>query len=654
MKSLAPNLFDKRFDDLMEIGRARLRALAPEWTDYNAHDPGITLMELFAWTSEAQMYSLARMRRDERAAYAAFLGIKAGGTRGATGVIWSDRGDPNSPVTSYLATIVLSRETVINLSGAPAPTFRPQDKLLFVPGRIRSLQSRSARGAGARPATDLTVSNERGNLSFLPFGERAGPGAVLAIDYVCNDPRGLFGSDRKAAKDALWAIGVRAAPPLTGPASDPTPAATEGSSSIEATLVVADNRYRVRVARDSTQGLLASGALMLDLSSVPTSPTEFTLELRSPRGFARPPRWLRIEPSVIPIRQGRTVSDKPEKSIARPNWSLTLANRGVRFEAGEEPVAVAIVDADTRLEMPWKRVDRLVEQGPDEAVYEYDAATGEITFGNGVNGRLVPDQSDVLTTYAVSDGEQGNVGRNRKWQVAGFQGVMGVNLDPISGGAASPGWETQRRDARERSKSEHALVSSDDIVTAAKKLPLLEVARAWIATPATGTPRTGVVTLVAMRARTGSNEPVHAPETSRWLDATRRRLSPRMPLGTRLAVVAPTYVPFSIVATVESIRGFAPEDITTAIVKKLNERLTLVALSGDDKERDPGADVTTQDITVWIRSVPGVVRVTMLKMFDASGKPVDKKLVVPRDGFPKWLSDPSKISVSRQQSGAGR
>src|SRR6185295_7524052 len=162
-----------------------------------------------------------------------------------------------------------------------------------------------------------------------------------------------------------------------------------------------------------------------------------------------------------------------------------------------------------------------------------------------VNGRLVPDQSDVLTTYAVSDGEQGNVGRNRKWQVAGFQGVTGVNLEPISGGVASPGWEAQRRDARERSKNEHALVSSDDIETAAKELPLLEVARAWISTPAVGTPRTGEVTLVAMRARTGSIEPVQAPETSRWLDAIRRRLSPRMPLGARLAVVAPTYVPFS-------------------------------------------------------------------------------------------------------------
>ena len=52
MSPLAPNLFQRRFQDLMEIGRAQLPALAPEWTDHNAHDPGITLLQLFAWLAE--------------------------------------------------------------------------------------------------------------------------------------------------------------------------------------------------------------------------------------------------------------------------------------------------------------------------------------------------------------------------------------------------------------------------------------------------------------------------------------------------------------------------------------------------------------------------------------------------------------------------
>jgi hypothetical protein len=58
MRRLSPNLFDKRFDDLVEMGRSRLPSLAPEWTDYNAHDPGITLMDLLAVPSA--VYSFAR------------------------------------------------------------------------------------------------------------------------------------------------------------------------------------------------------------------------------------------------------------------------------------------------------------------------------------------------------------------------------------------------------------------------------------------------------------------------------------------------------------------------------------------------------------------------------------------------------------------
>src|SRR3954470_13841697 len=97
MKSLAPDLFQRRFSQLMEIGRARLRPLAPEWTDHNAHDPGITLMELLAWVAEAQLYSLSHLRQDERASYAALLGLAETGTRGARGLIWPDHLDPASP-----------------------------------------------------------------------------------------------------------------------------------------------------------------------------------------------------------------------------------------------------------------------------------------------------------------------------------------------------------------------------------------------------------------------------------------------------------------------------------------------------------------------------------------------------------------------------
>ena len=47
-----PNLDDKTFEQLIEEARALIPRFAPEWTDHNLHDPGITFMELFAWLAE--------------------------------------------------------------------------------------------------------------------------------------------------------------------------------------------------------------------------------------------------------------------------------------------------------------------------------------------------------------------------------------------------------------------------------------------------------------------------------------------------------------------------------------------------------------------------------------------------------------------------
>jgi hypothetical protein len=53
-----PNLDTRRWADLVQEGRALVPRYAPEWTDHNAHDPGITLMELLAWLAEMNIYRL--------------------------------------------------------------------------------------------------------------------------------------------------------------------------------------------------------------------------------------------------------------------------------------------------------------------------------------------------------------------------------------------------------------------------------------------------------------------------------------------------------------------------------------------------------------------------------------------------------------------
>jgi len=60
-----PNLDDLRWDALVEEGRSLIPAYAPEWTNHNPSDPGITLMELFAFATEQLMYRANRITNEQ-------------------------------------------------------------------------------------------------------------------------------------------------------------------------------------------------------------------------------------------------------------------------------------------------------------------------------------------------------------------------------------------------------------------------------------------------------------------------------------------------------------------------------------------------------------------------------------------------------------
>ncbi len=644
---LAPLVLDRRFQDFIELGRARLRPLAPEWTDHNAHDPGITLVELLAWVAEAQMYAAGHVRRDERAAFASLLGLEPRGTRASSGCIWPDVADPTSPSRTFSKNVVIGDDSAISVAGDEALTFRVERPILWTPGRISRLEARQAR----QSRIDLTSINERGATPFLPFGDSAGRGSACALTFQVRDDAGLFGADPGVARAAAWVIGVHAAPSLS-PARSVDGTAEAGAqprppSPLSATLVAGHERYPVTIVADSSRGMLTTGAIALDLSTVPGSPREFTIELTARRGLPRPPRVLRIEANVLPIRQGRAIRDELHVAGGSLGWHLDLRAPGLQFEAGAEPVTLQVSEGAGL--QTWTRTGALADCGPDDRVFELDLRTGRITFGNGINGRIPPQVTQVLVSYAVSDGGAGNLGRNRKWRVAGFRGVFGVNVEPIDGGAAATGPNDQRRDARRRSTEEHALVSPADICAAALAVPLLDVARCWVASPNARLPRTGEVHLIAMRARPMGHESERVLETPRWLEAVRRRLVERIPLGTRLIVRAPRYVDMTIRAEIDAEPGREPSVVESEVTRALRERLAGVELKAGHQPRDPGDPVTRRDVASWIRQVAGVGRIVSLELRRGGGP--ETRVDVPADGLPRWREHTSRVHVSRTATG---
>ncbi len=71
-----PNLDDRTFSDLVEELRALIPRYAPEWTDHNVSDPGIMLVELFSWLTEALIYRLNRVPDASEARFLELLGAR--------------------------------------------------------------------------------------------------------------------------------------------------------------------------------------------------------------------------------------------------------------------------------------------------------------------------------------------------------------------------------------------------------------------------------------------------------------------------------------------------------------------------------------------------------------------------------------------------
>ncbi|WP_326533836.1 hypothetical protein [Pseudorhodoferax sp.] len=78
MNGTMPPAADPDFDALVAQGLRLLPVHAPQWTNHNASDPGITLLELLAYFSDALLYRLGRVGTASRVEFLRLLRGQAG------------------------------------------------------------------------------------------------------------------------------------------------------------------------------------------------------------------------------------------------------------------------------------------------------------------------------------------------------------------------------------------------------------------------------------------------------------------------------------------------------------------------------------------------------------------------------------------------
>ena len=71
-----PNLDDRRFQDLVDDAKRLVQQRCPEWTDHNVSDPGVTLIELFAWMTDQLLYRLNRVPDRHYVKFLELIGVR--------------------------------------------------------------------------------------------------------------------------------------------------------------------------------------------------------------------------------------------------------------------------------------------------------------------------------------------------------------------------------------------------------------------------------------------------------------------------------------------------------------------------------------------------------------------------------------------------
>lgn len=113
---------DISFSELMKKSVSEIPQLCAEWTDFNAHDPGITFLEMLMWLTEMQRYYLSQITEDHLKSYLKLIGTEM---RAA---------EPTRITARFISedTVSVKRGTVFYIGDIP---YSAADDMVIVPDR---------------------------------------------------------------------------------------------------------------------------------------------------------------------------------------------------------------------------------------------------------------------------------------------------------------------------------------------------------------------------------------------------------------------------------------------------------------------------------------------------------------------------------------
>ena len=403
MPLLAPNLDDRRFQDLVDDAKRLVQERTDRWTDHNVSDPGVTLIEAFAWMTDQLLYRLNRVPERNYIKFLELIGVQLYPPAAA-----------HAPVTFWLsapqpATVLVPAGTevaTVRTGEQPPTVFSTTEERAIVTASLTRLGSmvdgKALRDHGDALAMKSGVypfsSPPKPEEALLVGLSDAVPGCVVNLRFTCR----------------IEGVGVD---------PDDPPLAWEAWTG--------DGWAACELERDTTGGINRDGDVVLH---VPRDHAVSTIDKVTSA-------WLRAR--IIETHEGQPAySASPEirgltaytiggtagamnaelirneylgESEGVPGGRYRL--RKAPVVAGEKPLMLEVFVDDAWQE--WTQRPNFAASGPDDRHFVLDAATGEIQLGPAVRmadgtqrryGAVPPRGAAVrVPLYRAGGGQGGNV-----------------------------------------------------------------------------------------------------------------------------------------------------------------------------------------------------------------------------------------------------
>jgi predicted phage baseplate assembly protein len=617
----APILDDRTFDQILAQAKLLIPRYAPAWTNQSETDPGITLMELFAWMTEMLLYRMNQVPDRNYIKFLELLGITLTPARPAHAELTF------TLTSSNVQTVIIPAGTQAASSDASPPlVFETDEALIALGAKLKALQSFDGFSYEV-----VTTANGAAGQWYYPFGLHAREGSALLLGF---DSPVAFSTDQVNLAVSVYTEGL--AP--EGHHCDLDISALPVAS----TLVWEfwDGRFwnAISLDKDDSRALTRSGHVYFegpgdkikkDIMGNVTDTSLYWIRVRlAKNGYDMAPRLSAVLTNTVSATQAQTIRDEIlGGSNGRPNQLFKLANTPVIERetpmtlTGADGLTVQVTSVEIDVDegaglQAWQEVEDFFSSGPDDPHFTLDRTTGEVQFGDGQFGRIPvanpanPNANIVASVYRFGGGKRGIVGTGSIKALQTFvDGVDSVtNLQPTLGGTDEESLSDAKLRAPQTLKSKNRAVTAEDFEFLAEQTPAVRIRRAkalpLVHPKFSGMPIPGVVTVIVVPESDAPN-PIPGDATLALVCA---HLNVHRLLTSEVYVVAPKYRLVQIDANI-----VVKPDSDLSVVKKAVEQ----ALTGWFHPLTGGADETGwpfggtifySDVYRVILQIPGVAR----------------------------------------------